>query len=348
MGEWKRMYFFTPTLRPVGGVVKIFDYLNHARSLGYEPVVACPEPYKKTLPLFNISRFSDISPENGVRFTSLETVSVGPHDLAFLSWPTHYEIVERQLSRWTRHEQIIFIVQNVRWANPRWINGYAVRLLTRPMARIMTNEVVLEAVKPYLNEKSMTEVIMLGNDSAFFARERNGSFGSPLKVGYTTWKSAAGDLVAESLAKDPGFEFRAIREPVGWDELRSLYHWSDVFLATPLVEEGFYMPGLEAMAAGAVVVSSDAGGNRAYCNFGENCLKVGFEQASDYVRALRDLREYEPDEIERLRRNGYETVKLHTLEHERDRFAEFMDRLTGRLNRLGPGSRSLVVGKDDF
>jgi glycosyltransferase involved in cell wall biosynthesis len=190
----------------------------------------------------------------------------------------------------------------------------------------------------------MTEVIMLGNDSAFFARNRNGSFGSPLKVGYTTWKSAVGDLVAESLAKDPGFEFRAIREPVGWDELRNLYHWSDVFLATPLVEEGFYMPGLEAMAAGAVVISSDAGGNRAYCNFGENCLQVGFEQAPDYVKALRSLQEHGSDEINRLRHNGYETVKLHTLEHERDRFGDFMERLTGRLDQLG--LQSLEASQD--
>ncbi len=344
MGEWKRMYFLTPTFRPVGGVVKIFDYLNHARSLGYEPVVACPEPYKKTLPLFNISRFSGISPENGIYFTSLEKVSVGPHDLAFLSWPTHYEIVERNLSRWTRHEQVVFIVQNVRWANPNWINGYALRLLTRPMARIMTNDVVLEAVDPYLNETSMTEVIRIGHESNFFARNRNGSLGSPLKVGYTTWKSAVGDLVAERLVKDSGFEFRAIREPVGWDELRGLYHWSDVFLATPLVEEGFYLPGLEAMAAGAVVVSSDAGGNRAYCNFGENCLEVGFEQAPDYVEALRNLQEYGLEEINRLRHNGYETVKLHTLEHERDRFGEFMGRLTERLDCLGP--RPLEAGRD--
>lgn len=345
MGDWRRMYFLTPTFRPVGGAVKIFDYLNHARSLGYEPVVACPEPYKKTLPLFKNPRFSDISPENGVHFTSLEKVSVGPHDLAFLSWPTHYEVIERSLSRWTRHEQVIFIVQNVRWANPRWIHGYAVRLLTRPMARIMTNDVVMEAVKPYLNETSMSEVIRIGHDSEFFARERNGSLGAPLKVGYTTWKSDVGDLVAERLKEDPGFEFRAIREPVGWDELRSLYHWSDVFLATPLAEEGFYLPGLEAMAAGTVVVSPDAGGNRAYCRFGENCLGVGFENTIDYVEALRALQgEHSQTEVDRLRRNGYETVRLHTLEYERDRFAEFMTKLTGRLDRLGPGSRVLDAG----
>jgi hypothetical protein len=327
------MYFMTPTFRPVGGVVKIFDYVNHARAMGYEPVICSPEPYKPDLPLFQIPRFSDISPDNGIRFTDLEKVAIGPHDLAFLSWPTHYEIAETRMSRWTRHEQVIFIVQNVRWANPNWIGGYALRLLSRPMARIMTNEVVLEACRPYLNETSMTGVITLGNDSDFFAKGRRGGLDGPIKVGYTTWKSGVGDEVARLLAADPGFEFRAIRDPVGWKELRDLYHWSDVFLATPLGEEGFYMPGLEAMAAGAIVVSSDAGGNRAYCRFGENCLPARLDNAPDYAAALRALRGYGAREVEALRRSGYAAVGRHTLEHERDGFAGFMERLSDRLAR---------------
>ena len=332
------MYFMTPTFRPVGGVVKVFDYVNHAVSMGYEPVIACPETYKPGLPLFEIERFSHIKPENGHAFTALEKVAVGPHELAFLSWPTHYGIVESRLSRWTKHEQVIFIVQNVRWANPNWIGGYAVRLLSRPMARIMTNDVILEAVRPYLNETSITEVILLGNESKYFAKERTGGLGGPLKVGYTTWKSGVGDGVARALAGDPGFQFRAIRSPVGWKELRELYQWSDVFLATPLAEEGFYMPGLEAMAAGAVVVSPDAGGNRTYCRFGENCLPVRFEDVGDYVAALRALRGYGVRQIGRLRRGGYEAVGRHTLEHERERFGEFMGKLSGRLGLSGaPG-----------
>jgi hypothetical protein len=333
------MYFMTPTWRPVGGVVKIFAYVNHARSLGYKPVIACPEPYKPGLPLFEISRFSDISPENGIRFVPLERVSVGPNDLAFLSWPTHYEIVEPRMSRWTRHEQVIFIVQNVRWANPKWIGGYGVRLLSRPMARIMTNDVVLDAVEPYLNPSSITEVILLGNDSDFFAKGRSGGLGRPIKVGYTTWKSGVGDEVASRLKALSGFEFRAIRNPVGWDELRTLYQWSDVFLATPLAEEGFYMPGLEAMAAGCVVITPDAGGNMAYCKFGENCLGVGLDDAAGYVKVLEGLRSGDPEEVKRLRRGGYETVGRHTLEHERDRFGEFMGKLTRRLNGIGPGGK---------
>jgi glycosyltransferase involved in cell wall biosynthesis len=227
-------------------------------------------------------------------------------------------------------------VQNVRWANPNWIGGYALRLLSRPMARIMTNEVVLEACRPYLNETSMTEVITLGNDSAFFAKSRTGGLGSPTKVGYTTWKSGVGDEVAGRFAGDPGFQFRAIRSPVGWRELRELYQWSDVFLATPLGEEGFYMPGLEAMAAGSVVITPDAGGNRAYCRFGENCLPARLDDAGDYAAALRALEGYGTEEIEALRRGGYAAVGRHTLEHERDGFAGFMGRLSEHLERPAP------------
>ena len=329
--RWRRIYFLTPTFRPVGGVVKIFDYVNHARGLGLEPVICCPEPFKEGLPLFGISRFSDISPKNGFKFTDLEKASVGPHDLAFVSWPTHYEVLEPRLSRWTRHEQVICIVQNVRWANPDWIGGYALRLLSRPMARIMTNDVVLEACKPYLNETSMTGVIDLGHDAAFFARERSGGVGPRIRVAYTAWKSDVGDRVAAAMG-DAAFEFRAIRNPVGWDELRDLYHWADVFLATPLAEEGFYLPGLEAMAAGAIVLSPDAGGNRAYCEFGENCLRVELDDPASYVGVLRSLKAAHPGEVERLRRRGYETTGRHTLPREGKLFGRFLGRLTDRLD----------------
>ena len=333
--RWRRIYFLTPTFRPVGGVVKIFDYVNHARSLGLEPVICCPEPFKEDLLLFRISRFSGISPAMGFRFVDLEKVSIGPHDLAFASWPTHYEILLPRLSRWTHHEQVIYIVQNVRWANPTFTNGYAIRLLSRPMARIMTNDVVLKAVQPYLNETSMTEVIDLGHDTAFFVRERARGLGPRIRVAYTTWKSDVGDRVVERM-RDPAFEFRAIRNPVGWEELRELYLWADVFLATPLVEEGFYLPGLEAMAAGAILLSPDAGGNRAYCEFGENCLRVEFDDPSSYIEALFSLRTTDPAKIDHMRQRGYETTERHTLSGEEQHFGAFLERLTNRLDGLGP------------
>jgi hypothetical protein len=87
------------------------------------------------------------------------------------------------------------------------------------MARIMTIDVVLEAVRPYLNETSMPEVILLGHDSNFFAKERIWGLDSPIKVAYATWKSDVGDRVANLQAK-PGVEskLRVIRESVRSDD----------------------------------------------------------------------------------------------------------------------------------
>lgn len=314
--------------------MKVFDYVSHAIERGYEPVVCSPEAYEEGLPLFENPRFSGIRPGNGVAFAHPAEILVGTDDLVFFSWPGHYKILEPRLGRGSRHEQVIHIVQNIRHANPNFTGGYALRLLTRPMARIMTNEVVLEAVRPYLNESSLTEVIDLGHDCEFFARERTGGFGPLIKVAYTTWKSDVGDRVA-SLMGDTGFEFGAIRDPVGWGELRALYHWADVFLATPLPEEGFYLPGLEAMAAGAVVISPDAGGNRAYCDFGENCLPADFDDVASYAAALKNLKKMSPGGINRLRRNGYGTANRHTLEREKERFGEFLELITSHLDRTG-------------
>lgn len=341
LGGGRTIYFLTPTLNPVGGVVKIFDYVNHARALGFSAVICSPEGYEPGLPLFSNGRFRDLTPEKGVRFTEdLGDFAVGPEDLVFVSWPSHYRTVEARLAPGVRPEQVLCVIQNVRWGNPLFEGGYAVRLLSRPMTRIMTNDVVYDAVSPYLSYAGINRVIPLGHDCDFFRLDRGASpLGRPVRVAYTTWKSALGDRVAAALAGEGGFEFRSIRKSATHGELRDLYRWSDVFLATPLVEEGFYMPALEAMAAGSIVITPDAGGNMAYCRFGENCLGVGFESVDDYVRALRELRAAPVARIAALRAGGYAATAKHTLPAEERGFARLVEELLERLGWSAAGER---------
>lgn len=333
-GEGRTIYFLTPTFKPVGGVVKIFDYVNHAIASGYFPVICCPQKFEEGLPLFQTPRFAGLTPDHGLKFLPLEQVSVGPHELAYFSWPPHYRILEQRMSCWTAHEQVIHVVQNVRHSNPEFAQGYALRLLTRPMARIMTNEVVLEAVQPHLNESSLTTVINLGHDAGYFSHTRSSGFHSPIRVAYTTWKSEVGDRVAEQVQREGAgarFDFAAVREHVSWPQLRELYQWADIFLATPNHEEGFYMPGLEAMEAGAVVVTPDAGGNMAYCEFGSNCVGVEFENPESYVEALHWLEDQEASTIVELRYNAYSLLPEFTLDNERQGFMDFLEKLDSRL-----------------
>ena len=62
-------------------------------------------------------------------------------------------------------------------------------------------------------------------------------------------------------------------------EVNELFNEAAVFVQTSR-HEGFCLPPLEAMAAGAPVVCTDAHGNRDFCIDGENCLMVEAEPAA--------------------------------------------------------------------
>jgi hypothetical protein len=325
------MHFLTPTFQPAGGVVKLFDYLVHALDLGYVTQVHCPHRPKDNEPLFTIPRFRTLPEDSRVRFHDSLSVGVAAHSWVVFSWPPHYETIARGMSSDTAHERVIHLVQNTRHANPAFTDGYALRLLSRPMARIMVAEEVMEACAPLLNPHSLSTTIVEGHDWSFFHRTRRPEPHQPIRVAYTTWKSDLGVYVQRS-APD-GFAFRSIRRSASWPELRELFHWCDVFLCCPGPEEGFYLPGLEAMAAGAIVITPDVGGNRAYCRFGDNCVLVGLEDVGAYVSALETIATWSYEQVEEIRKHGYETLQNHTLARERSEFGRFLLELAPRCTR---------------
>lgn len=320
-----RTFFWIPTYKPVGGVLKVFDYVNHALSLGHEAIIVSNEPVEDS-PVFEIDRFIHLSPDHIEHRDSIRE-SLRSDDVVFFSWPTDYDRVLQYTESGFSHERIIHIVQNTRHANPTWINGYGTRLLARPMTRIMITDEVDEVCRPYLNPNSRTVTILEGHAWEYFHKVRKAPLGYPIRIGYTSWKSDIGSRVETFLEDDDRFVFRSIGTTVGWDELKTLYQWCDVFLACPNPEEGFYLPGLEAFAAGAILVTPDVGGNMAYCTFNENCLEVQFEDLADYSRALLDIAHDRVD-ILGLRSAAYSTLNSHTLESEKVQFGDLLDTLS--------------------
>lgn len=324
----RAVHVLTPTYRPAGGVVKVFDYLVHALDLGHDAYVHCPLDLGDDEPLFSIPRFARLREDPRVRFLRGLNVGVTPADWVLFSWPSHYEQIARGLSREIPHERVIHLVQNTRHANPKFADGYALRLLSRPMARIMVAHEVMEACRPHLNSGAAATTIVEGHDWGFFHRARHEGLPPRLRIGYTTWKSDFGVQVQR--AAGARFAFRSIRRTASWRQVRELLHWCDVFMCCPGPEEGFYLPGLEALAAGALVVTPDVGGNRAYCRFGENCLQVGFEDRDEYLAVLNDLAGWPAERVRELRERGYATLAEHTLDRERTEFARFLVELSAR------------------
>ena len=111
---------------------------------------------------------------------------------------------------------------------------------------------------------------------------------------------------------------------------------SRVAVCLPRAEEGFYLPALESMAAGCLVVTLDCIGNRGFCRHGENCLIAEPGPDSLFDAAKKALALSAP-EREGLLRRARDTAAGHSLDTERARFhavLEDADRLwrTGRQN----------------
>ena len=92
-----------------------------------------------------------------------------------------------------------------------------------------------------------------------------------------------------------------------------------VAVCLPRAAEGFYLPALEAMAAGCVVVTLDCVGNRSFCQHGVNCL-IGEREPAALAAAVRQALSLDQAGRSRLLAAARETVELHSLKGERKRF----------------------------
>jgi hypothetical protein len=108
-------------------------------------------------------------------------------------------------------------------------------------------------------------------------------------------------------------------------DLLALVGRARVTVFVPNPKEGFYLPALEGMAAGTLVVCPDCIGNRAFCLDGHNSLRPPYEQDAIVAAAERALTgEVRPDAMLTAAR---ETVAAHDLELERRAFLEILDRV---------------------
>ena len=94
---------------------------------------------------------------------------------------------------------------------------------------------------------------------------------------------------------------------------------SRVAVCLPYAEEGFYLPALEAMASGCLVVTLDCIGNRGFCHRDENCLVAEPDAESLYAVTKRALA-MPPPERAPMHRRARDTVIRHSLDAEREGF----------------------------
>lgn len=106
------------------------------------------------------------------------------------------------------------------------------------------------------------------------------------------------------------------------EEIAEINNRNQVFMCTS-VEEGFGLPGLEAMACGCAVVSSSYRGVLEYAIDGENSLLSPVRDVDAMVNNI--VRLFEDDELrKRISENGVKTGKERSLEKSAQKFEEVL------------------------
>jgi glycosyltransferase involved in cell wall biosynthesis len=137
---------------------------------------------------------------------------------------------------------------------------------------------------------------------------------------------------AQRLASS-GRSIEVLTEHVPRDEFLDSMRRARVTLFLPNEEEGFYLPALEGMALGTIVVCPDCVGNRSFCIPGVNAFRPAF-RFDDIVHDAETALGLEEPAARSLQRGGIETARNHSLDGERERFHQVL----ANLDSLWAGS----------
>ncbi|MDE0420311.1 MAG: sulfotransferase domain-containing protein [Gammaproteobacteria bacterium] len=234
------------------------------------------------------------------------------------------------------------LIQHVRHGHPGTeLHGY----LDKRAVRICVSDEVADAIRATGRANGPVLVIPNGTDRSPAQVDVNGSVGFGERaetvtiVGYKR-----GDLAAALSRRldEQRIPHLALGDFIGRDAFLSLLERTRIAVCLPRPEEGFYLPALEAMAAGCTVITLDCVGNRSFCRNGHNCL-VAEPDPESLARAVGHAAGLTPPDRRRLHANAADTVQAHSLETERKRFHEVLLDIDRLWKETAPPARSSVA-----
>lgn len=210
---------------------------------------------------------------------------------------------------------VVNLIQHVRHADP---DHPLFQFLDRRAVRICVSQPVADALLASGRVRGPVEVIeaALNLPPPPTATRRSGIFIDALK------RPEMGREIAATLSDRPHVVLSDRRMPRA--EYLGALAAAEIAVVLPHDTEGFYLPALEAMAAGCAVVVADCIGNRAYLQPDRNALVA--QDADGYAAAVRRLAADAPLR-NRLAEAGRQTADGFGLARERAAFHSVLDRL---------------------
>ena len=135
-----------------------------------------------------------------------------------------------------------------------------------------------------------------------------------------------------------GVENHCLTEFIPRGSFLSLLSRSQVVVCLPKAKEGFYLPALEAMGLGCMVVTVDCIGNRSFCFNERNCL-IAERNADSLAEATSRALNTGIMKRWRMRRKAISTTRQHPLSKERRQFHRVLKDIDRLWTSTGPSAR---------
>jgi glycosyltransferase involved in cell wall biosynthesis len=213
---------------------------------------------------------------------------------------------------------VINLIQGVRHGdagNPRR------RFLARPAIRICVSEEVAAAIVSTGLVNGPVHVIPNGIDLGDLP-PTTGFRDIPVLI--AGMKNPAFARTVEDRLRRAGIEAECLVEPLPRAAFLDRLARAAVAITIPVEREGFFLPALEAMAVGAVVVCPDCVGNRGFCRDRETAFRPAYA-VEDVVAAAIEAIGKPPQAADAMRAAAAREVRHPGREAERVAFLRILD-----------------------
>jgi glycosyltransferase involved in cell wall biosynthesis len=299
----KTVFFYCKLQNFRGSHLKLWDYFGH--------VLAAPG-YTARIAFDKRTRWDETNPWIDAKEHVVEDWRSLHVDVFFVGG-RHWVYTE-QHPDWGRQTPVINFIQHVHHAER---DNIRYQYLTRPAIRICVAEEVGEALRATGLVREPLLVIPNSIDLGDFPLRENTRGDVDVLIAALK-RPDIGHVLYDRLAR-PGRKVRLLTERLPRSDYLRELQFAKVTVFLPNDTEGFYLPALEGLAAGTLVVCPDCVGNRSFCLPGYNAFRPSFA-IDEMVAAAEAALALPVDEAHQLRLHAMETVGRYSLQQERESF----------------------------
>jgi glycosyltransferase involved in cell wall biosynthesis len=306
-----KVLFFRDFKRFTGGDLKVWDYFNHVRS---------SPSHEAWIRFTENSVWENLNPWSAAQEHIVRFGEPFRPDVLFLSG-VDWQMIERA-DRPESPIPIVNLIQHIRHACPEDKLG-RYRFLPHKAIRICVSPEVTRALEQTGRVRGPLFTIPDAIDLETVTGFRRGEPRELDLLMIANKQPDRGREILEQLSDAGHAHIVDVRSPR--DEVLGLMGRAAVTVFVPNPKEGFYLPALEGMALGTIVVCPDCVGNRSYCIDRENSFRPA--HAVDAIVA--DAREAlaRRNELSEMIESAAATASRHDLRDERTAFLEILGRV---------------------